>query len=156
MQRHDTKLGDITINSKSVSVFRPPHDDPDFPWVDVQELAQAYLPEVEAARIVTMTHAFGGDTRACVSVKSGDRIATIICHAMAHGLVGMIDFKNGHRGELEEGPAHREYSIALGVFAADHWPMSFAEIKHAFKNPGGKFLQGVRSDPGVSGRKAPV
>ncbi|MGN6548480.1 MAG: hypothetical protein ACTHJ3_01090, partial [Pararhizobium sp.] len=111
-----TKLGEITVNGKSVSVFKPPHSEPDFPWVDVEELARAYLPRGEARRIVKMTHSFGGDIRAHATVRNGGRIATIICHAMANGLVGTIDHANGHRGDADEGPAHREYSLALGVF----------------------------------------
>lgn len=149
-----SKLGEITVNGRRVTVFRPPHNDPDFPWVDVEELAKAYLPEARARHIVEMTHSFGGDVRAYATARNGDRIATIICHAMAHGLVGMVDFQNGYRGEFEEGPAHREYSLAMGVFAADNWPMRFGEIIHAFKNPGGKFLAGMRDDPSTPAGKA--
>ena len=137
------KIGEIAVNGKQVSVFRPPHDEPDFPWVDVEELAKAFLPRAEARRIVTMTHKFGGDVRTCATVRSGDRIATIICHAMAQGLCQMIDWKKGHRGETESGPAHREYGLAFGAFAAERCPMSFEEIVHAFNNPGGKFLRGA-------------
>lgn len=137
-----SKLGEITLNGKTVSVFRPPHDEPDFPWVDVEELAKAYRPRQEARRIVKMTHQFGDGKRAYATARNGDRIATIIPHAMAHGLVATIDFGNGHRGDPEEGPVHREYSIALGVFTAKHWSMSFEDIFHAFKNPGGEFLRG--------------
>lgn len=136
-----SKLGEISLNGKTVSVFRPPHNEPDFPWVDVEELAKAFLPRQEARRIVKMTHKFGDGKRAHATARNGDRIATIICHAMAQGLAMMIDHRNGHCGDPEDGPAHLAYSLALGVFAADHWPMSFEDIFHAFKNPGGGFLR---------------
>lgn len=137
-----SKLGEISVNGKTVSVFRPPHNEPDFPWIDVEELAKAFLPRQEARRIVKMTHKFGDGKRAHSTARNGDRIATIVCHAMAQGLVGMIDHGNGHRGDFEDGPAHRAYCTALGVFAAKHWPMSLQDIFHAFKNPGGEFLRG--------------
>lgn len=34
-------LATTEINGKPVSFFTPPHAEPDFPWVDVQELAAA-------------------------------------------------------------------------------------------------------------------
>lgn len=142
-----TKLGEISVNGKTVSVFRPPHDAPDFPWVDVEELALAFLSLTRAKRIVAMTRDFGNDSRAYATAKNGDRIAIIVCHAMAHGLCGMVDFENGYRGDHDQGPAHRAYSLAFGVFAADHWPMSFKDIIHAYHNTGGEFLKSLREDP---------
>jgi len=140
------KLGEIEVNGKTVSVFEPPHAEPDFPWVDVEELAGAYLPRPEARRIVKMTHKFGGDTRAYATARNGDRIATIICHAMAQGLCATIDVKKGWKDPEEPGPVHREYCLALGRFAASNWRMSLDEIFHAFNNPGGVFLRGFRDD----------
>jgi hypothetical protein len=136
-----SKLGEINLNGKPVSVFKPPHKEPDFPWVDVAELACAYLGDEAAQSVVRMTREFGVEKRAYAVAKNGDGIATIVCHAMAQGLCQMIDHQNGWRGEAEEGAAHREYGFALGRFAADHWPLSFDDIFHAFKNPGGDFLR---------------
>ncbi len=134
------KLGEIVVNGRQVSVFSPPHSDPDFPWVDVEELARAYVSRTRAKRIVAMTKDFGGTTRAYATARNGDRIAIIVCHAMAQGVCGLVDFENGYRDEFGEGPVHRAYSLALGVFAAEHWPMDFDAIFHAFKNPGGPFM----------------
>lgn len=136
-----SKLGEITLNGKQVSVFKPPHDEPDFPWVDVAELASALMDDGAAARIVKMTRGFGSDKRAYAVAKNGDGIATIICHAMAQGLCSMVDFHSGWRGDPDGGAAHREYGFAFGKFAADHWPLSFEDIRHAFNNPGGHFLR---------------
>lgn len=140
-----TKLGEITVNGKQVSVFKPPHDEPDFPWVDVEELAAAFLPPDAAARMVGHSQRFGDDARVVSTARNGDRIATIFCHAMAQGLCGAIDQWSGLQPEDEDdtGPAHNEYCARLGIFAADHWPLSFDQIIHAFHNPGGKFMKGM-------------
>jgi hypothetical protein len=138
------KLGEITVNGKQVSVFKPPHEEPDFPWVDVEQLAKAFLPRQAAKRIVEMTRKFGGDHRSYATARNGDRIAIIVCHAMAQGLVGMIDHFNGYVDEEESGPAHQEYCFALGKFSADKAPMSFDDLMHAFHNPGGAFLRDAK------------
>lgn len=136
-----TKLGEIELNGKKVSVFKPPHDEPDFPWIDVEELARAYLPRSEARGIVKKTHAFGGETRACATAKNGDRIATIIPHAMAQGLCGLIDFKQGHHTPDDDGPVQMEYGKKLSKFAIDNWPMDLEQMIWAYHNPGGRFLK---------------
>jgi hypothetical protein len=38
------------------------------------------------------------------------------------------------------------YCIAMGQFSADHWPMELKDLVHAFHNPGGKFLRGLKED----------
>jgi len=139
------KLGEITIKGRAVSMFAPPHDEPDFPWVDVEELARAFLPRSAAKRMVSHAQRFGGETRACATVHNRDRIATIICHAMAQGLCGAIDQWNGHKGDAE-GPAHLEYCFAAGSFAADKSPMTLGALIHAFHNPGGKFLRNMEEE----------
>lgn len=140
-----TKLGEITVNGNQVSVFKPPHDQPDFPWVDVEELASAFLPIEAAKRMVGHSQRFGDDVRAVATAKNGDRVATIFCHAMAQGLCGAIDQWNGFQpaDDDDTGPAHNEYCVRLGVFAADNWPLSFEGMIYAFRNPGGKFMKGI-------------
>ena len=136
-----SKLGEITVSGYQVSVFRPPHHEPDFPWVDVTELAAAYLGKDAGNLVVRVTRQFGTQKRAYAVARNGDNIATIVCHAMAQGLCGMIDLKNGWDGDDDNGPVHREYCLAFGIFAADHWPMTFDDIRHAFQNPGGEYLR---------------
>jgi len=140
-----TKLGEITVNGKSVSVFQKPHDEPDFPWVDVEELAKAFLPRSRARRIVSLTQRFGEaeGQRACATARNGDRIATIICHAMAQGLCGLIDVEAGYHAD-EPGPAHTNYSAALGGFIHDKGLMSLEDMIAAFKNSGGPSLRAFR------------
>lgn len=139
------KLGEITIKGSAVSMFAPPHNEPDFPWVDVEELAQAFLPPSAAKRMVSHAQQFGGDTRTCATARNGDRIATIIPHALAQGLCGAIDQWSGDKAD--EGPAFLEYCRAAGRFAADKSPMSIDALIHAFHNPGGKFLKKMREEP---------
>lgn len=140
-----SKLDEITVLGKQVSIFKPPHDEPDFPWVDLAELASAFYPESEIDHIVEMTKMFGEGQRAYATARNGDKIAMIVCHAMAQGLCGLVDFTNG-QGKEDPGPAHQVYSLAFAKFAADNYPMSFEEIFHAFRNSGGKFLAEVRGD----------
>ena len=139
------KLGEITVNGKQVSVFQKPHDEPDFPWVDVEELAKAFLPRARARRIVAMTHKFsvGDGIRTCATAANGDRIATIICHAMAHGLCGLVDWEAGH-GKDDAGPAHTAYSVAMGQFISDRGLMSWQDMLRAFNNTGGPHLKAMR------------
>lgn len=140
-----TKLGEITVNGKQVSVFKKPHDEPDFPWVDVEELAKAFMPRSRARGIVAATQKFGRaeGERACATARNGDRIATIICHAMAQGLCGLIDWEGGY-GYDEGGPAHNAYSAALGGFIHDQQLMTIEEMFAAFRNSGGPSLRAFR------------
>lgn len=135
------KLGEVTINGKQVSFFSPPHDEPDFPWVDVYELARAFTPKHRAKRIVEQTKRFSKGPSAVRAAKNGSSVTLIMCHAMAHGLMMALDFEAGHRGDDEEGPAFIEYSRKAGVFFADNFKMSIEEIVHAFNNPGGPIMR---------------
>lgn len=140
------KLGEISIKGRAVSMFAPPHDEPDFPWVDIEELARAFLPRSAAKRMVSHAQQFEGDTRACATSRNGNRIATIVPHALALGLCGAIDQWSGHKGD-SEGPAHLEYCLAAGRFAADKSPMTIDALIHAFHNPGGRFLRKFAEKP---------
>lgn len=144
------KLGTAEINGKAVSFFAPPHKDgPDFPWVDVLELATAFLPPDAAARMVDHAQKFGGNgPRVVATEKDGDRIATIMCHAMAQGLCGAIDQLKGFKPTDDEdtGPTHWAYSIAAGRFASEHWPLSLEGIIHAFKHNGGHYMRGLADE----------
>lgn len=130
------------INGKPVTFFSPPHTAPDFPWVDVEQLAAAFLDDEAARRMVTHAQNFDRRHRSVVTAVNGDRIATIFCHAMAQGLCGAIDQWNGFAGgdDDDDGPAFKEYCLAAGITAAKHWPLDFPDMIHAFRNPGGPFL----------------
>jgi hypothetical protein len=133
------------INGRPVSFFSPPHSEPDFPWVDVEELASAFLDGEAAKRMVQHAHNFDRDNRPVVTAKNGERIATLIPHALAQGLCGAIDQWNGfvEKDEDDTGPAHDAYCRAAGHVAADHWPMSIDQLIYAVRNPGGPFLKGA-------------
>lgn len=145
-----SKLGTALVNGHVISFFEPPHKDgPDFPWVDVKELAGAFLPPEAATRMVEHAQRFGGKGPRVITVaRDGDEIVTIVPHALAQGLVGAIDQWNGFKpaDEDERGPAHWAYCIAIGQFAAEHWPLSFEGIWHAFEHNGGHYLKGLRDE----------
>lgn len=141
-------LATSQINGRPVSFFTPPHDEPDFLWVDVQELTKAFMDDEAAARMVQHAQAFDPDNRAVATAVNGDRIATIVCHAMAQGLCGAIDLWNGAvLDEDEHGPAHSEYSFALATTANQYAPLDFHEIIAAYKNVGGPFMRSMREGP---------
>lgn len=133
------------INGSPVSFFSPPHTQPDFPWVDIEELAAAFLDDGEAKRMVQHAQNFDRDKRPVTTARSGDKIVTIIPHAFAQGLCGAIDQWSGFVGKDEDdtGPAHDVYCRTAGVVAADHWPLDFDQLIYAFRNPGGPFLEGM-------------
>ncbi len=136
-------LTQADINGRQVSFFSPPHTEPDFPWVDVEELAAAFLEPDAAKRMVQHTHNFDRNNRPVTTARHGDKIATIIPHAFAQGLCGAIDQWDGFvkKDEDETGPAHDAYCRAAGHVAADHWPLDLDQLIHAFHNPGGPFLR---------------
>ncbi|MCL7998001.1 hypothetical protein M8994_07070 [Brucella sp. 21LCYQ03] len=76
-------LANYTINGKEVSFFTPPNDEPDFLWVDIEELAQAFMPDEDAKRMVQHSHHLFEGERCVATVKNGDRIATVVSHAIA-------------------------------------------------------------------------
>lgn len=76
------------INGQPVSFFSPPHTAPDFPWVDVEELAAAFLDVDAAKRMVQHAHNLDRDSRPVTTARNGDKIATIFPHALAQGLIG--------------------------------------------------------------------
>lgn len=134
------------INGQSVSFFSPPHTAPDFPWVDVEELSAAFLDAEAAKRMVQHAHNFDRDSRPVTTARNGDKIATIVPHALAQGLCGAIDQWNGFIGEDEDdtGPAYDAYCRAAGHAMADHWPLELDQLIHALHNPGGPFMKGDR------------
>lgn len=132
------------VNGELVTFFSPPHTQPDFPWVDVEELAAAFLGADAAKRMVPHAHNFDERHRLVATAPNGDRIATIVPHAFAQGLCGAIDRWNGFvpADRDDRGPTHWAYCAVAGEVAVDHWPLSFEDIIKAFRNPGGPFLKG--------------
>ncbi len=142
-------LGTSDINGKPVSFFSPPHSEPDFLWVDVEQLAGAFLPSDAARRMLSMSHDFDRESRPVTTARAGDRIATIMCHAMAQGMCGAIDeaLHNYVKGdEWGGGPSETAYCIAAGRMMAEHHTLPFDLIGKAFHNQGGPFLRNLREE----------
>ena len=57
-------LGSIAINNREVGFFSPPHDEVDLVWVEVEELARAFLPKDAARKILRMSQEFDRKSRA--------------------------------------------------------------------------------------------
>ena len=136
------------VNGKPVSLFSPPHSEPDFPWVDVEELARAFLNRSAAKRMVSHAHEFDRRNRPVTTARNGDKIVTIIPHAFAQGLCGAIDHWNGFiaKNEDDTGPAHDAYCSTAGRVAADHWPLEIDQLVYAFRNPGGPYLRETKGN----------
>lgn len=141
-------LATAVINGKDVSFFSPPHDEPDFLWVDVDQLAKAFLPRAAARKMLKLVHNFDRDNRPVTTARCGDRIATIMCHAMAQAMCGAID-QTVHAyvkqdDEWGGGPSETAYSIAAGRMMAEHSPLSITDLGAAFHNQGGPFMRSLR------------
>lgn len=137
----------VEINGKSVSFFTPPHDEPDFVWVDVEELTKAFLSRPAARRMVKHAQNFDRKNRAAETAAHNDKIVTIISHPMAQGLCSAIDAINGNEVNREEGmdgPAFREYCTAAAKVGSDRESISFEWIIAAYKNQGGPNLRGFK------------
>lgn len=138
----------VEINGKMVSFFSPPHDEPDFFWVDIYELANAFLSNDAAQTLVNHAQNFDRTNRAAETAAHNGRIVTVISHPLAHGLCGAIDGWNGHtdalEGEWGGGPAFLAYSVAAADIMRGHYGGGFSELMAAFKNQGGPSMQGMR------------
>lgn len=140
-------VGAYEINGKPVSFFTPPHDEPDFLWVDVEGLAKAFLPRAAARKMIKLSHKFETETRLA---RHDERVVTIMCHAMAQGMCGAIDQdQHGYVKADDEwggGPSETAYSIAAGRMMADHHPLPFSQLAKAFHNQGGPFMRDMRGE----------
>lgn len=138
------KVAEATIRGKQVSFFTPPHNEPDFLWVDMEELARAFVLEEDVSRMVDHARKLNPDDRVYATARNGDRIATIVCHAMAQGFCGFIDHLNGYSGNDMQGPAHTDYCFAAAEVEGDYGAHSFEGIVAAFNNNGGPFMRDLR------------
>lgn len=131
------KLATAEINGKSVDFFEPPHMEPDFPWVDVFQLARAFLSKGAARAMLKNAKGFDGGKSAPTLTCDGV-LVTIQCHAMAQGMCGGIDNVKGNYDE--DGPVFKAYTEAAGIILMNHTDMTPDEALEAFNNPGGPFM----------------
>lgn len=141
-------VGTATINGKEVSFFTPPHSEPDFLWVDVEQLAKAFLPRSAARKMLKHANDFDRNNRPLATAACGDRIATIMCHAMAQGMLGAIDQAlHGYTKQDDEwggGPSETAYCVAAGQMMYEHHRLPVELLGKAFHNQGGPFMRNVR------------
>ncbi|CDN96057.1 hypothetical protein [Agrobacterium tumefaciens] len=129
------------LNGKDVSFFLPPHDEPDFIWVDIGELAAAYLPEAEAVKLVRVAQALTATSgfRPVSTAANGDKISTIGSHPVAQAVCRVIDVANGNTEE--NGPVFLDYCFMSADLEYDHRTLGMTGIIAASKNQGGPFLR---------------
>lgn len=139
-------LGTVDIKGKPVSFFSPPHEEPDFLWIDLEELAKVFLPDDAAIRMVKHSHNFGMANRPTEAAVRGDKIVTIVPHPMAQGFCAFIDHENGHVVLNEEewnlGPANLAYVRAFADAHSKYMPLEFDGLFAAYRNQGGPHLRG--------------
>lgn len=128
------KLAAAKINGKKVDFYEPPHMEPDFPWVDVFQLARAFLPKGAARAMLKNAEGFDGG-KSVLTVTCDGALVTIQCHAMSQGMVMAID------GHGEDGPAHKAYAEAAGSILVANTDMTLEETLEAFHNPGEPFTR---------------
>ncbi|MEH3109005.1 MAG: hypothetical protein PGN22_02740 [Agrobacterium cavarae] len=140
-------VGTAIINGKDVSFFTPPHSEPDFLWVDVEELAKAFLPRAAARKMVALSQKFEQENRLA---KKDGKIRTIMCHAMAQGMLGSVDqILHGYTKLDEEwggGPSETAYCVAAGKMMYEHSRLPFDQLFKAFHNQGGPFMREMRDE----------
>jgi hypothetical protein len=141
------------INGRMVSFFTPPHDEPDFFWVDVEELARAFLPRAAARKMVKHSQDFDRTNRAAETAAHNGKIVTIISHPLAGGLCGAIDQLNGYQDSEEDewggGPAFLAYTKAAATIMQGHSSGGIPGLIAAFKNQGGPNLRGFKDGEGA-------
>ncbi|KQV39173.1 MULTISPECIES: hypothetical protein [unclassified Rhizobium] len=140
-------VGVVEIKGKPVSFFSPPHEEADFLWVDLEQLAQVFVPEDAAKRLVKHSHNFGVASRPTEAAVRDGKIVTIVPHPMAQGFCAFIDQQEGHI-ELQEdewslGPANLEYVKAFADAHSKFMPLSFEALAAAYRNQGGPHIRGA-------------
>lgn len=130
-------LASVEINGRIVDFFEPPHEEPDFPWVDAFQLARAFLPKAVAYQQLGLAQQYGQGTKA---ISHDGKIVTIMCHAIAQRMCSFLDCKRGCDIE-EDGPVFNAYSKAMGSIVSEHVDMSVEDISYAFRNSGGKYMR---------------
>lgn len=134
-------IASVEINGKSVSFFTPPHSEPDFLWVDVLELINAFVPLDDAVALTNAVRLYRLDgSSPFATAINGDRITTIACHSIAQGLCDAID-KSNKQKRKHGGPAFNAYSSAAAHTAIEHSNLGFAGMFEAFGNVGGPFMR---------------
>lgn len=135
------KLASATINDRKVDFFEPPHPEPDFPWVNVHQLAKAFVSKGDALACLKVAQKFGEGTK---TISHNGGLVTIACHALAQGFCAAWDCKNGFAPD-EDGPIFKAYVTAAAKLCVDERPMEFEETIHAYHNPGGPFARKILS-----------
>lgn len=136
------------IYGGDVSFFTPPHQEPDYLWVDIYELADAVASRTQRQEVASRVLQFIQAFRVVVTVAHEGRIATIAPVPFAHGLCIFMDVLNGHselnRDDALRGPAATSFAYALAEAHAKGSPLDGDALTAAHLNQGGPYMRGER------------
>jgi len=141
-------VGSGDISGKSVSFFSPPHDEPDFLWVDLELLAKVFVSDETAIQLVKTSHQLGRLNRPTTTARHNGRIVTIVSHPFALGVCTLIDHQQGYVSasdiDWNNGPAALAYIKALAQAQRTFAPLSLEQMFAASRNEGGPFMRGFK------------
>lgn len=129
------------LNGHPVSIFQPPHQEPDLPWVNVGELLTAICPDHLLGfyrRNVTAIFKRLGCRAFPISDKENEVV--IVSHLMAQALCATIDeMATGCPDPY--GPREEGYVTWAYEAFSKHHPMTLDQAILAFANLGGPFAR---------------
>ncbi|MFG6535798.1 hypothetical protein [Sulfitobacter sp. CS16] len=127
------KAATLQLNGMPVTFHKSPLIGvPDFPWVDILQLAAALDSPYPDDAIVRLCQRFpdGGDLVKAVSFEGS--IVTIVAHPIAQGLAGALDNRDG-ADRADGGPKHNAYSDIAAQAMRDHFKMPLEDAFAAFR-----------------------
>lgn len=126
-------VGQQLVNGHPVTFYTPPHPFPDLLWVDAYELARAYFDHEKAkeSEAIAVDMRMDGE-RVTGTTRNGDRVVTLIPHAMAQTLCDAMD-----AGPVRTPSAFDAYNKAAAMALSESgymkdWPPQTVMI--AFRN----------------------
>ncbi|ARQ08600.1 hypothetical protein NXC12_CH00509 [Rhizobium etli] len=131
-------VGAMDINGHPVSFFTTPHSEPDFLWLDIEELTQAVTVDQRAAqRLFEFARGIPFLKRPMAMTAHNGRLVAIGSGKLAQSLCACIDANNGYKGADPEswnaGPLTLKCIVAIADAQEAFAPLSFAGIAQAFK-----------------------
>ena len=123
------------VNGKPVTFYPSPLEGPDFPWVDIRELAVALDLPFTDDELIRHAQGFPGSKNGVRSISNGPRIVIIVSHPMGQGLAGYADVSRGFQGDDEDhhGPMHWKYCVAAGLSWSELGDFTLNQVFEAFK-----------------------
>ncbi|MBB2678674.1 UNVERIFIED_ORG: hypothetical protein M2312_002178 [Rhizobium esperanzae] len=134
-------VGPMDINGHAVSFFTKPHSEPDFLWIDIEQLTRAVTADREAAqRLFEFARGIPFLKRPMAMAAHNGRLVAIGSGQLAQSLCACIDASNGYKAADAEGwnagPLTLKCIVAIADAQEAYAPLSFVGIAQAFKQQG--------------------